>query len=520
VTHHTRASGLKQPGVTLAAAAWALAVLSTSALAADVEMKTESWAIQAAEFAKMAQRIEAAGGRNLLARSGVRVFGDVASPRELADGSPGVAGGAGRVMINGQPSVITFYLGGAKPIHEIGVFTCNVDTRANQDFEVRLADNSAHPGQMPKFPEAATFTSGGKILGPASGSGGFHTAFVASDSGPLIPGKADWVEFRIWKTYSSKPGAPAKGKGTYGSAAVVELEVLGDPQDVVVISAEERAKAAALRDLGNRPPYEKKSTWQETMQASREALLRWECEIDNLVMGRAGITLGSWHVIGPLPAASEEARQIERLGKVDLAKPLALKGKELPWRDCPDLKDGEMIDLAAKFGAKPGDVVFLCRTLEVEGEFAGKEGLPVGIGLQSGKLRIVGGRSALAVADDGVAAAPNEKFWSLSEKPGQYLVMAAMPVTKDGPCSLWFMIQPPMSKPGAGAPQERVAQRQRLYDKVKSDFRDLVSLTQIKWEQWDCTWVRFERKAMAGRAYFPTDWAPGFAANVSHFRAR
>ncbi|MCX5684650.1 MAG: hypothetical protein NT049_13315, partial [Planctomycetota bacterium] len=74
MTHHTSVA---------VAAALAVALLSASALAADVEMKTEGWATKAPEFEKMVQRIEAGSGRNLLARSGVRVFGNVSSPREL-----------------------------------------------------------------------------------------------------------------------------------------------------------------------------------------------------------------------------------------------------------------------------------------------------------------------------------------------------------------------------------------------------------------------------------------------------
>ncbi|MBE3068754.1 MAG: hypothetical protein IMZ66_00800, partial [Planctomycetes bacterium] len=456
----------------------------------------------------MAQRVDADYGRNLLSRPGVKVFGDAASPRELVDGSAGIAGGEGRVEINGTPSVIAFYLGRPKPIHEIGVFSFNGDSRANQDFEVRVIDNSARPGQMPKFPDQPVFSSGDKILG--TDGGGFHTWFAARDGGPLVAGQADWVEFRIWRAYPSKAGQPAKTKQFDGWSAVVELVVLGDPKDVVVVSPEEKARAAALASMGNRPPYEKKATWQESMQASREALLKWECEIDQLVLQRAGVTLGPWHAVGPVPADSDEARQIERLDKVDLAKPLALKGKELAWRPCPDLKDGEMLNLAATLGAKPGDIVFLCRAVTMELEFAGNDGLAVGLGLAGGKLRVLGGnRSSLTVTDDGLPAAPNQRAWALREKPGPYHLMAALPVAKDGQCNLWFMPQPPMSKPGAGNRQERVSQRGRFFDKLKTDFPDAVSLMQIRWEQQDSIWLRFERRSMAGREYFPTDWAPG-----------
>ena len=494
--------------VAWASSPWtAVVFLAAAGLAGGSEMKTECWSNNQDGFKKMSERIEAQNPRNLLARAGVRIFGDASSPRELVDGSAGVAGGEGRVQIDGQPSAITFYLGQLKPVHEIGVFTYNGDARANQDFEARFADNSAHPGQMPKFPDAPLLTTGDKILG--TDGGGFHTWFVSADGGPLTPGKVDWIELRIWRTYPVKAGSPAKTKQPQGWTSVVEVEVLGEPNDVVVMSAEEKARAAALREMGDRPPFEKKGTWQETMLASREALLRWECEIDRLVLQRAGVTLGNWHTVGPLPAGSEEARQIERLNQVDLTAPLTIKGRQLTWRECAEIKDGEMADLAALFKAKAGEVVVLCRKLDVEMEFAGNEGLAMGVGLAGGKLRIAGGKSSLAVSDDGAPVLPNQRAWPLRESPGHYHVLAVLPVGTDGQCKLWFVAQPPMSKPGAGSRHERIGRRMQLYDKLKSQFTDLASLTQIKWEQSDSIWVCFERRAMAGREYFPTDWAPG-----------
>ena len=483
----------------------AMLLLVTRAAAGDGQMKTESFANNAKGFEQMAQRIEDVHSRNLLARGGVKAFGDLAGRAELVDGSAGVSGGDGRVMIDGHPAVVAYYLGSAKAIHEIGFFTYNGDSRANQDFEVRLADNSAHPGQLPKFADAPTFTTGETILG--KDGGGFHTSFVAANGGPLLAGKADWVEFRIWRTYPSKAGQAARTKNPSSATAGIELEVLGDPKDAVVISPEEKARIAVLREKGNKPPYEKKATWQESMQASREALLKWECEIDELVTRRAGIEMGPWRTLGAMPAASEDLRQIERLAKVDLTKPLALKGKELTWRECT-VKDGEMADLAAMFKAKPGDVVVLCRALTTDVEFAGRDGLSMGVGMTGGRIKVLGGQSQLSLGADNPAV-PNQQAWSLREKPGQYHMLATLPVGKDGRCQLWLVAQPPVSKPGAGSKDERIARRIRLFDQLKNDFTDPVSVTQMKWERWDSIWTRFEKGGMSSRHYYYTDWAPG-----------
>ena len=370
-----------------------------------------------------------------------------------------------------------------------------------------MADNSAHPGQLPKFPDAPLLTTGDTILG--RDGGGFHTSFVSGDNKPLVAGKVDWIEFRIWRTYPVKAGLPARNKDAGGWNAVIELEAFGEPGDVIVMSPEEKARAAALREKGAHPPYEKKATWQETMLASREAILRWECEIDQLVLSRAGVGLGNWHTLGALAADGEDLRQIEQLTKVDLAAPVALKTRQLAWREAPEIKDGQLANLAAMFKARSGEVVVLCRTCSLESEFGGHEGLTMGLGLAGGKLRVLGGHSSLSVPDKAGPALPNEHAWAVREAPGRYHVLALLPVSKGGECNLWFSPQVPMSRPGAGPRQERIGRRQQLYDKLKPDFKDEVSLAQIKWEQTDSIWVRFQRRDMAGREYFPTDWVPG-----------
>ncbi|MCP4645317.1 MAG: hypothetical protein GY851_33045, partial [bacterium] len=128
-----------------------LAVCAT-ALAVDVEMKTESWANSDEDFAKFTQRIQSMNPRNLLARRGVAIGEnkDIGSGaiRLMLDGATGVRCHEGRAFVNGKPSVFSFYLGEPKTITQVGMFTCNLDARANQDYEVRFANNSARPGKL------------------------------------------------------------------------------------------------------------------------------------------------------------------------------------------------------------------------------------------------------------------------------------------------------------------------------------------------------------------------------------
>ena len=139
---------------------WALLALAPVAAAADGQLKSENWSNDNRGFEQFARRIEADHPRNLLARKAVRVHAKQRGVDALADGDAGERGGDGRVNVDGRPTVITYYLGAPKPIHRIGMFTYNGDMRANQDYEVYVADNSSRPGKMPTFGDKPTFTTG------------------------------------------------------------------------------------------------------------------------------------------------------------------------------------------------------------------------------------------------------------------------------------------------------------------------------------------------------------------------
>jgi len=188
-----------------------LVALAGSA-AAEMVMKTEHWANNVQGFDLCTRRIQAGYSRNLLARQGVKAIQsgglDPESLRVLTDGSAGKQAAEGRSIIDGHPTILVYYLGSPKVITEAGVYSFNGDSRANQDFEVRFANNEKAPGQAPAFSEAPQVSTGYKILG--KNGGGFHTSFLDRTGGPLVPFKADWVEFRIWRTYGVNAGEPAK----------------------------------------------------------------------------------------------------------------------------------------------------------------------------------------------------------------------------------------------------------------------------------------------------------------------
>ncbi len=254
-------------------ATWVVLLCSPAAFPAGAAMKTQSWGNNAAGFAQFHERIAKYRGRNLLRRKRVKVMDRAQMGygrlKMLWDGSAGVRLGEGRVGINGNPAVLTFYLGEVKPITHVGLFTYNSDARANQDFEVRFANNAAHPGEKPKFPDAPDLTTGDTVLG--KNRGGFLTYFRARDGKTLA--EADWVQFRIWRTYNVKAGSPAKDKNTAKSwCSVIELEVWGEPADSLWIPDDDIERGQTLMQQALAKAYQKRATWQATLLAAREAL--------------------------------------------------------------------------------------------------------------------------------------------------------------------------------------------------------------------------------------------------------
>jgi len=269
---------------------------------AEPVLKTQAWENNDAGFDDFSQRVVSCTARNLLARPGVRVFVESESFSRaadlLTDGEAGTRGDQGRCFVAGHPTAITYYLGGPKTIQEIGVLSFNVDTRSNQDYEVRWANNSAQPGAMPAFPDKPDLSTGDQVIG--ADRGGFHSRFFDSGGKALGPGKVDWVQFRIWATHTAKAGAPARIAEGRGAAVVVELEVLGEEHDVLAPSKEELEFRQAMRE----PPYVKQATWQETLIAGREAIVEWEKLHDRLAKLNA-----SRRGVGP--SSPQTARQIQ-----------------------------------------------------------------------------------------------------------------------------------------------------------------------------------------------------------------
>ena len=140
---------------------------------AEPVMKTESFANSTEGFIACEGQIRAKRAGNLLAGGGVKLAVDSSAESVetdfLTDGEAGEPAGVGRATIGGSPTVLTWYLGEPKTIKEVGLYTFNGDTRANQDYEVRFFNNAGQPGVRPKFRDTPDLTTGPKVIGAGRG---------------------------------------------------------------------------------------------------------------------------------------------------------------------------------------------------------------------------------------------------------------------------------------------------------------------------------------------------------------
>lgn len=250
-----------------------LAASNLPVFGVETVMRTESWESSPAGVVSCGKRISALRSRNLLAKNGVKLVDGPrfanGEPAQLTDGQAGVYIGRGRVLVAGEPAKLTYYLGRPASIRQVGVFTFNSDTRANQQFEVRFAKSVELPGAKPDFSQIKPLSTGELVLG--RNAGGFHTCFRAKDGGNLTQEPVDWVEFRFWPTLGTKAGSRISAKGRRGEPALVELEVLSHEPAPVWEPEESHFRRLAQFDRALSQSYRKLASWRETMTAARDA---------------------------------------------------------------------------------------------------------------------------------------------------------------------------------------------------------------------------------------------------------
>ncbi len=468
-----------------------LALLLPARFAAAAELTTQSWPNTPEGFAAFTARLSERNPRNLAARPEAYVVGDGGRRiQELADGDAGARGAEGRVGIGGQPSIYAVYLGKAAPIHAVAFYTFNVDTRANQDYEVRFADNSGSPGKRPNFPADAALSTGDKVIGPDAG--GFLSVFANPDGSPLIA-KADWVEYRIWRTYNVKAGHPARSNKPESWTAGIELEVWGAPDDEIKPSPEVLARRAKLKEVPTAPPFIRRDTWDDTLLATREALSAWEKQLDDILMLEHGAEFAPWQLAGPYPADSAQAQLS------------AIPGDSPDWRPCPDLTDGQGRDLGQAWSLTPGATLFLRRSVVCSKNFNSDFPLSAHIAMQSGQARFAA--SGASCQGD---RALTLQTWDMKGKKGSSELLVKLRADDAGRCPFYFQPQAMVnSRPSAGTRDQRIDRRRAVFNQVRREFSDPLSTLQLNGEEFDQIWLTYRDLHMAQTRWEPDEWAPG-----------
>ncbi|MGL6226668.1 MAG: SUMF1/EgtB/PvdO family nonheme iron enzyme [Thermoguttaceae bacterium] len=249
-----------------------LFLIGESFLAAQIDRQTRTWNNATDAFAQFEQEIAAQHARNFLAFPNAKLVKaeSVNSPDWLTDGRAGTLGDQGRVEIHGTPSVLLYYLGAPRKIAEIRICTGNIDQRGNQDFEIRLANNSAKPGEMPQFANDATLTSGETVLG--GNGGGVMTTFTEKSGKPLFDEPFDWIEVKMWKTYpNGTAGSPAKeGNKSDSWGSAVEIQVLGNMDDPASFASEEERNAFQEQQVRQKQEKEFARVGRDTRYALKQ----------------------------------------------------------------------------------------------------------------------------------------------------------------------------------------------------------------------------------------------------------
>ncbi len=477
-------------------------LLAQPAGASEVVLQMQDWPSSDEGFEQFAERIDASHGRNLLARRAVRIVLDkkssVGGLYQLFDGQAGIRGAEGRVMISGRPIEINFYLGEPKTITEVGAFTFNGDTRSNQDFEVRLADNSANPGVRPKFAGKADLTSGDVILG--RDRGGFLSRFARSDGAPLVPGKVDWVQFRIWQTHKGQAGARAKTGQPSGASSYIELEVLGEAGDIVLPTPEQLALRKAFQEAPTAPKFIEKPTWRETMIANREAIQQWETVQDVLASYRANPILDSWHVLGPLAAKSQELAELRKATQIDLTRRYTgASGKQVGWQQRDDLADGKVHDLTS-LAVNKSDIFLLCRPVTFLAPM-GKAEYLLEINADRGSALWLPSRRRHSVSNSFTLTKGGAELKELTDRCQLLLELKA---GTDGMTRFRCLPQPQKTRPGAGTVSTRLTRRRRLESQLIEQATDPVDRARIRWETGDKIWNDYTARNVQ-------EWLPGHA---------
>ncbi|HUT34879.1 MAG TPA: SUMF1/EgtB/PvdO family nonheme iron enzyme [Planctomycetota bacterium] len=274
------------------------------------------------------------------------------------------------------------------------------------------------------------------------------------------------------------------------------------------------------------PYYVKKGTWQETMLASREALLKHEADqtakpsvepsAKPVPKPSAGVELGTWYLVGPFyppnnqknftmafppekEAALSKHDDLSAVldgaegGKPAWQEAMTKSYGKLRWQACPQFQDGVPHDMSA--GTNGSTYLYRMikapRDMTITGYFGSDDGMRAWL---NGKLLISN--------DTPRGHAPNQDTAKLELKKGENHLLLKIH-NNSGGHGFYFHTSP---TPVAGAVASRKRDpkqiaRDELWSLVSRDFRDGSAGREMSWERQDNLWA--------------ADWTPGDLAALA-----
>ena len=219
--------------------------------------------------------------------------------------------------------------------------------------------------------------------------------------------------------------------------------------------------------------YIKKSTWVETMRASREALLRLRGNDPHF----AERMLGVWHAIGPFKAAGSSAFSEVFPPENEVSVDRTYAGGMLRWHAEPGWSDGTVIDL----GDSEHCAKYLYRIITVPNDTL----IPVSLGSDDGIKVWLNGKEILANNVDR-GCSPDQERVDLALRAGENQFLMKIN-NNQGAFAFYFRLV------DAGV--------DTIWALLERDFPGEKTAREMKWEQQDSIWVR--------------DWAPGDLAELA-----
>ncbi|HUT31047.1 MAG TPA: beta-L-arabinofuranosidase domain-containing protein [Sedimentisphaerales bacterium] len=236
--------------------------------------------------------------------------------------------------------------------------------------------------------------------------------------------------------------------------------------------------SAAL--AGDPEYYVKKGTWQETMRASRQALIEFEAKEAGEQAARIkelGLEAGPWYSVGPFGSPNRDPYGVEFGPELETDLEKTYADGTLRWAKRAEWQDGVIHELPGDAPSGEGKVVanYVFRNIAI----AKDAKMPVYLGSNDGIQVWFNGERVLA-RDIGRKAAADQDVVELNFKAGDNKLLIKVNNRAAGHAFYFSM------SPGGGL---RTGRSEGLWTLLRRDFADRTAQRQMQWEQQDNIWA-------------------------------